>query len=183
MSEDTANVMEFERGTVKALECLVQCCMKHLEEDDNICLVQYPKWIEYESKCIEKKTKCGLKVDGPVWKKCYSDSIKPPDCSGNLYALHTRPCSGSNWNLRYVGKSKTLKKRLLEHLASVHSSTSSQLCKVAHEVSKGGHIGVSFVQVVESERSDEVNLALAGYVEHCIIEKLNGENLWNERKG
>lgn len=185
VSEDMANVMELTEDA--ALECLVRCCIEHLKKNGNVYQIRYPpeEMINYQSYCIGRKIRCGCKVDGRVWKECYSNKIERPSCCGNLYALHIRCCSKSNWRLQYVGKSKPkdLNSRLRQHLVHVSAGTSSKLWIVAHKVSKGYQIGVSCAKVVVPGKSDEVNMALAGYVENRIIEieKLTGQ--WNERIG
>ena len=186
MSGGWANVIKLAGHASKALEGLVQCCMERLTEDGRVHLVQFPEDIEYKSECIRNKVEHGNKVKGPVWKKSYSGRINLPDCSGNLYALYIRPCSGSNWTLKYVGKSKTLRTRILEHVARVPKSTSSQLWRVAHKVLAGNQIGVCSVEVVSEESvsgSDELNMALAAYVESRMIDMIGIQYLWNTRKG
>ena len=181
------DVITLAEDASEALECLVRCCKELLAGDDSrVHLVQFPKDIEYESECIKNKVEHGDKVEGPVWKESYSENIDLPNCSGNLYALYIRPCSGSNWTLKYIGKSKTLRTRLLEHVARVSKSTSSQLWRVAHEVSAGNQIGVCSVDVVSEEAvsgSEEVNMALAAYVESRMIDIVGIQCLWNTRTG
>ena len=181
------NLIQLEPHTEAALDEMVGRCASHLKDKHNIRLVSYPKGIEYKSDDIERKVRYGCNVDGPVWAESYSKRIcLPENPTGNLYALHSRFCTKSAWTLRYVGKATDLTKRLYEHLVTVNENTSSQLWRVAYQVSKGHEIGISWINVA-GQRAN-TTLAITMYVEALIIlqERLkvgDGHGGWNTRVG
>ena len=184
-----ANQIRLEECIEVALDVLITCCIDRLKDEHNIHTVCYPAdSIQYESECIGRKIRCGCKVDKvPIWKECYSKSVCPPEpSSGNLYALHTRSCSNSDWRIRYVGKATDdICDRFSQHLVTTKGA-SSKLWRVAHEVSKGHQIGVSWIDVAAGQ--PEVAGALVAYVEMLIISReslrtKDNHGGWNERVG
>lgn len=183
MTENRDNIIAL--GDSSELERLVKRCIEHLKKDGNICEVRYPKDAKYASECVKRNILCGCRVYGPVWKDEYSDRVVIPNGRGNLYAVHVR-CCGQKWRLKYVGKSRNLRRRLSAHFkktyAGPNSTTHSELWRVAHYVSRGCKVGVSFATITVGLRSNEADYAIAGYVESRIIDRLGAEHLWNKRR-
>lgn len=96
----------------------------------------------------------------------------------SLAGYEKQGCIYSIWvdnELKYIGKTKDIQKRLNEHLIAKSDSTSSQLKRISECKEKNQVISISFIKVPEKIRSSLEESLIDG---HDLY-----KNGWNTRHG
>ena len=92
--------------------------------------------------------------------------------SANIYALFIAQSNSSNYELKYIGKTKQklARQRLRNHLIHKHAKTGAKLDNVRSAIEKGSKCKIAFVSLKPE--------SLRNYVEEELINR-NSNATWN----